>query len=297
MTTTRGAFAQLLAPGLAEIMYNWQVQHPEEYSQYMNVLSTTRAYEEDQVVSTLGKMPTKPEGESIKYFDPTQGGSIRYVPASYGMGWRVTREMLADDQYNIIRQTPEAFMMSLREKVESVAADVLNNAFSAQTTVDGVALCYASHPLLGGGTYSNRSATDAALSVTTLAELIILFEKMVNDMGLKVRSVPRYLWISPDKQFIASEILHSQFKPYTGSNEVNVMQGRLEPRVLHFLTSTGAFFITSEKTEHRLKFYWRERPVTESQDDFDTKSAKYTIYGRWVAGATHWTGFAGSNGP
>lgn len=297
MTTSRGPFSQLLATGLAEVMYNWQVAHPEEYSQFMNVLSTTKAYEEDQVISTLGKMPTKPEGEAIKYFDPIQGGSIRYVPAGYGMGWRVTREMLDDDQYGIIKQTPEAFMMSLREKVESVAADVLNNAFVLQTTADGIAICSTAHPLLGGGTYSNRSATDAALSITCLQEIILLFEKMVNDMGLKVRSVPRHLWISSDKQFVASEILHSQFRPYTGNNEVNVMQGRLEPHVLHYLTSSGAFFITADKSETKLKFYWRTRPITESQDDFNTKGAMYTIWGRWVAGATHWTGFAGSNGP
>jgi hypothetical protein len=299
MTTTRGAFAQLLAPGLMEVMFNWLSMHPEEYAQYINVKDTARAYEEDIMVSTLGKMPTKPEGEPIKYLDPIQGGSIRYVPNAFGMGWRVTKEMMQDDQYNIISQMPQMFMMSLRELVEVTAAAVLNNAFSSTgtLTIDGLSLFNTAHPLLGGGTYSNRSATDAALSTTSLQELIILFEKMTNDMGIHVRSVPVNLWISPDKQFIAGEILNSQFKPYTGNNEVNVMQGRLEPAILHYLTATGPFFITANKAEHRMKFYWRQRPETENQDDFDTKSAKYSIFARFVAGATHWTGTAGSNGP
>jgi hypothetical protein len=297
MTTTRGAFAQLLAPGLAEIMYNWLQMHPEEYSQYINVLSTTKAYEEDQVFATLGKMPSKPEGTPIKYFDPIQGGSIRYVPNGFGMGWRVTREMMRDDQYGIIRQIPEAFVMSNREAVEVTAAAILNGAFSTIITADGVSLCNKSHPLMGGGTYSNESATDAALGVTSLQEIIILFEKMVNDVGIHVRSIPRFLVHSVAKQFIVGEVLNSQFKPYTGNNEVNVMQGRLEPIALHYLTADGPFFVTASKEETRLKFYWRDRPETESQDDFDTKAAKYSIWGRWVAGATHWTGFAGSNGP
>jgi hypothetical protein len=291
--------AQLLAPGLAEIMFNWLQMHPEEYSQYLNVLSTTRAYEEDQVFATLGKMPTKPEGEPIKYLDPVQGGSVRYVPNGFGMGWRVTREMFEDDQYGIIRQIPECFTMSMRETVEVTGAYLLNNAFTAANvfTADGLALCSTVHPLIGGGTYSNESATDAALGVTSLQEIIILFEKMVNDMGIHVRSVPRYLIHSVDKQFIVGEILNSQFRPYTGNNEVNVMQGRLEPIALHYLTASGPFFVTAEKSETRLKFYWRDRPLTESQDDFDTKSAKYSLWCRFVAGATHWTGFAGSNGP
>jgi len=297
MTTTRGAFSQLLAPGLMEIMYNWLALHPEEYSMYMNVKDTSRAYEEDQLISTIGKMPTKPEGTPIKYLDPLQGGSIRYTPNGFGMGWRVTREMMQDDQYNTISQTPQTFTMSLRELVEATAAAVLNGAFTSTVTIDGVSLCNTAHPLLGGGTYSNRSATDGAISTTILQELIILYEKMVNDVGIHVRSVPRYLWHSPDKQFIAGEILNSQFKPYTGNNEVNVMQGRLEPAVLHYLTAAGPFFVGAAKEETRLKFYWRQRPETESQDDFDTKSAKYSIFSRFVAGATHWTGFAGSNGP
>lgn len=294
---TRGPFAQLLAPGLMEIMFNWLSQHAEEYSQYINVLSTTKAYEEDIMISTLGKMPSKPEGEPIKYLDPIQGPSIRYVPGGFGMGWRVTREMMRDDQYNIMTQMPGMFTMSLRELVEVTAAAVLNNGFTTQTTMDGLALFSTAHPLLGGGTYSNRSATDAALSVTSLQEIILLFEKMVNDMGIHVRSVPEDLWISPDKQFIAGEILNSQYKPYTGNNEVNVMQGRLVPKVCHFFTATGPFFVLGKKSDHRLKFYWRDRPETESQDDFDTKAAKYSIWTRFVAGATHWTGTAGSNGP
>jgi len=78
---------------------------------------------------------------------------------------------------------------------------------------------------------------------------------------------------------------------------VNVMQGRLEPRILHYLTAAGPWFVTGDKMDHRLKFYWRNRPEYENQDDFDTKSAKYSIYARFVAGATHWTGTTASNGP
>ena len=296
MPSSRGAFAQLLAPGLYSIIYEDLAMHAEEYSQLFNIYPSTRAYEEDQLIAGLGSVPIKPEGTQIQLDEPIQGGSIRYTHVSYGLGFQVTREMWDDDQYGIMQRVSQDYAGSIRQTVEATFAGILNLSFTTTTTIDGVSLINTAHPLLGGGTYSNKSATSAALSTTGMQEQILLFEKMVNERGLIKRMVPKELWIPVDLQFKTGEILHSAYKPYTGTNEVNVMQGRFEPKVNHYFTSTTAWWIVAERREQTLKGYWRTQPQFDSQDDFFTKGANFSTYFRFSAGVTYWHGITGSPG-
>jgi len=296
MPSNRGAFSQLLAPALYSIIFEDLEMHPEEYTQIFNIYPSTRAYEEDQLVAGLGVVPPMPEGEAFQLDEPIQGGSVRYTHAKFGLGWEVTREMWSDDQYGIMARVAQDFAGGIRQNIESSYANVLINSFTTTKSIDGVSLCNTAHPLLGGGTYSNRSATDVAFSTTGMQELILLFEKMVNERGLLKRMVPEEVLLPVDLQFKAGEILHSSYKPYTGNNEINVMQGRLTPRFNHYLTSATQWWILSARRSHTLKGYWREQPVFDSQDDFRTKGAAYSVYFRYSNGVTYWHGIAGSNG-
>lgn len=297
MAAQRGAFAQLLAPGLRQIIYNELEAHAEEYSQIFNVYPSTRAYEEDVLIAGLGTLQPKPEGMPISYDDPIQGGSLRYTHSSYALGFQVTKEMWDDDLYGTIKQVSQDFAGSIKQTIEVNAINTLVNSFGTQTSIDGVSLVNTAHPLLGGGTYSNESATDIALSTTGIQEILLLFEKQVNERGLLKRLIPRVLVIPVDKQFIAGEILHSSYKPYTGNNELNVFQGRLEPMVNHYLTASGPWWVLADKSQHTLKFYWRTQPQYQSQDDPNTLGANYSVFLRQSNGATYWHGIAGSNAP
>jgi phage major head subunit gpT-like protein len=296
MPATRGAFAQLLAPGLGAIIFDELETLPEEYSQIFNIYSSTSAYEEDQLVAGLGAIPKKPEGESIAYDEPIQGGSKRFTHESFGLGFQVTREMWDDDKYGIMKRVSQDFAGGIRQTLEAAYANVLNLGFTSTTTIDGEYLFSTAHPLLGGGTYPNRLSTDAALSVSGLQEALLIFEKMVNERGLLRRLMPEFLEIPSDLQFVAGEILQSSYVPYSGSNEVNVMQGRLLPRINHYFSSATAWFVTAPKSKHTLKGYWRTQPQFDSQDDFGTKGASFSVFFRFSCGATYWHGVLGSAG-
>lgn len=270
--------------------------HPEEYSQLFNVYPSEQAYEEDQLVAGLGAVPAKPEGTPISLDEPIQGGSIRFTHVSYGLGYQVTREMWDDDKYGIMRRVSQDFAGSIRQTVEAGYAGVFINGFTTQKTIDGVSLFNTAHPLLGGGTYSNRSATDVAFSTTGLQELTLLFEKMVNERGLIKRTLPEQIWAPVDIQFKMGEVLHSAYKPYTGTNEVNVWQGRFTPYVNHYFTNPTQWGMFAAKRGHTLKGYWRTQPQFDSQDDFMTKGASFSVFFRFSAGVTYWHGAAASNG-
>jgi len=296
MGATRGQFAQLLAPGIFAVIYDNLAQHAEVYPQIFTVLPSTRAYEEDQIIAGLGNVPRKLEGEGIAYDQPIQGGSVRYTHESFALGFQVTKEMWDDDQYGIMKRVSSDFGRGIRQTLESTYASVLNNGFTSTVTANGETLFNSTQPLLGGGSYSNRSATDIALSVTGIQEALLAFDKMVNERGQLVVLEPRELWIHPDDQFKASEILHSAYEPYTGNNTVNTVQGRLSPMINRYFTSPSAWFVLAGKTDQSLKGYWRTQPEFDSQDDFDTKGAAFSTFFRFSCGVTDWKGTWGSDG-
>src|SRR5262245_12925917 len=131
MATSRGPFAQLMVPGLHDIIYEDLDAQPEEYSQIFNVGPSSRAYEEETLMAGLGAAPVKPEGEVIKMDDPIQGGSWRLTHQSYGLGFQVTREMYDDDAYGKIKRVAGDFSASIKQTVEATAAAILTNGFTA----------------------------------------------------------------------------------------------------------------------------------------------------------------------
>jgi hypothetical protein len=300
MPTSTGQFAQLLQGGLYEIIFEDLAEHGEEFPQFMNVTNSTKNYEEDQLIAGLGIVPTKPEGEPLKLDQPIQGGTLRITHTSYGLGWQVTREMWDDDQYGIMVRVARDFAAGIRQTIELNAIGNFTNAFSTAstptTTIDGVSLCNTAHPLLGGGTYSNQVSTNVAFSTTGLQEATILFEKMVNERGLLKRMMPAKILLPVDLQFKCGEILHSHYKPYTGNNEINVMQGRFEPIFNHYFTSTVNWFLLAMTRETWTRFYWRIMPQFDQQDDFFTKGASYSCYFRQSSGVYYWHGIVGSPG-
>lgn len=295
MATTRGQFGQLLAPGLTEVMFEWLKEHPEEYAAFMKVEPSDAAYDEDQVIAGLGLARLKPETEQITYDDPIQGGSKRYIHSTYGLAWQVTREMIDDDRYDIMTQVPGELMKSSRQLWEQQGANTLTLGFSTTTVADGLPLFSTQHPLLGGGYYSNRLSPDADISVTSIQDMLVIFENMVNERGLRMRLEPNDLWFNPNLQFVVAQTLQSQFLPGTGNNDVNPIQGRLRPHVLHFVTSINQWFVSNTDDTNFVKFKWRKKPIVETTDDFETKGVKHSIYFRFSTGATHWHGWAGSN--
>lgn len=303
MASTRGAFSQLIAPGLTYVMMDDYGDHPEEYSQFLYVEPSDGAYDEDQLYGGLGLVRKKPESAPVVFDDPIEGGSKRYIHDSYALGWEISLEMQEDDRYDIMSKVPARLMRSAQQTIEVLGANVLNLGFTTVTTADGVSLFNTAHPLLNddtgfigitNGAYSNRLATD--ISVTSLQTALDLYENLVDHRGLRIRLSPQKLWVPPALQYIAQRTLQSGFEPGTGNNDINPVQGRLQICVLHYLTSTTRWFISGANNMHdnHCKFKWRTKFRTDVVDDFNTKGTKHSIFFRVSAGATHWPGWVGS---
>src|SRR3972149_2241614 len=89
-----GAFSSLLAPGLRKVYTEELKDRSTEYDQIAQVITSKRNYEDDLQVALLGTTPKKAQGAPTTFDSPIQGSSVRYTHVSYGLGFRVTVEMM-----------------------------------------------------------------------------------------------------------------------------------------------------------------------------------------------------------
>lgn len=302
MPTTTGQFAQLLAPGLRKIFFQHLKERPAQYSMIANMNTSSRAYEEDLEMAGLGIMPTKPEGTAITYQDPVQGGKRRYTHVSYGLGFRVTEEMYADDLYGPMKRMTRELAKGARNVREVTFFNVLNNGFTTEVGFPKFgtteSLFNTAHVLIGGGTLANRASTDADLGVAALEAAILLFDNLTDENGIPIVIKPKHLIVPPALKQVAREILGSEFRPYTANNEVNavIQNDSLSDMVVNYLTDSDSWFLLADKDEHDLNFFEREPVRFQNGDDFDTGDAKFKAFQRFSVGHGEWRGTFGSLG-
>jgi phage major head subunit gpT-like protein len=292
-------------------------QRQVQFRSIFNVHPSKKAYED--AVHYAGFAPAQPknEGESVVYDNLIQGGTRRYVHQTYGLGVRMSYELMQDDQTGMMEQSPKGLVQSHIFAQEQTASNVFNLGFSSTGTIvdDGVSLFNNQHPLLGGiaatnvapgagsfstaaGTYPNRPQVDADLSFTALQFATMTFQRMPNARGIVVAVRPRHLRIPPELEFIAIELLGSAGKPYTADNEVNALLSTgLSYEVNNYFTSPSAWFLTGNKDEHRLMYYERQNIYADYDRDFDQQALKFLAIARYSAGADTWINTFGSLGP
>lgn len=287
--TATGAFSALLAPGLRKVYGDELGDRPTEYDKLGKILTSKRNYEDDRQVALLGTTPRKKQGGPTLFDNPIQGNSVRYTHVSYGLGFRVTREMWEDDLYGVMKDASKDLSEANGETIEIQFADILNNVTDSTkyATFDGQPLASTAHVLLGGGTYANRPSTDVELAVASVQAAVENFEKMVNERGRKRLAKPWRFIIPVELKWVAREILGSAYKPYVANNEINsIMDEELTFFVSHYMTSAKQWGLVGRK--HDLKFFWRTKPRFENGDDFTTGDALFKTFMRFSQGVSDW---------
>jgi hypothetical protein len=314
---SRANFPPLLAPGLRHIFVQFfdLKQRSAQYMHYLNEMDSEDAYEIDYELSGTGPMPEMPEGTRPLSDGILQGGTKKYVHLQYGLLSQVTRQLIADDKYGIIREMPKAHARGALFTREAVGASLLNLGGSTVLTNTGISLFNVAQPLIGGteatgfapgisniisaaGTYPNRPTPDSDFSFTAVQQAINIFTRMPDGRGIPVHVQPRHVIHPPELRWIVREVLGSPGKPGTNDNELNsLIADKLEGLELNYLTSQSAWFMLAEKEGHQLKYYEREALAAQTDDDFQTQVLLFLSTQRFSAGATTWYGTYGSFGP
>jgi hypothetical protein len=217
------------------------------------------------------------------------------------MKFAITQEAVEDNLYHQLgARYARALARSMRETKEVIAANILNRAFSGSYLGgDGKALLATDHPLLFGGTLSNKLATAADLSESSLEDLAIMIRTLVDDRSLPMAAKATRLIIPPQLMFEAARLVRSTYRPATGDNDINAIRslGILgeDPHVVTRLTDTDAFFIKTDVMDG-LKHFQRVNLQRGSEDDFNTGNMMYRARERFSFGWSDPRGLVGSEG-
>lgn len=298
-----GSHPKLLWPGVYDTWGQVYNEHAEEYPDLYEVSSSSKAYEELVQVTPFGLAPIKSEGAPVSYDSEVQGPVTRFMHIAYALGYIVTYEELQDNLYEIVAQRrAKANAFSMRQTIENVAAFPFNSAFvtTYQTTADGAAWVSTAHVNTTGGTYSNALSPAADLAESSIEDLCIQIMQTANDRGNLISVMPRSLIIPVQEWFNANRILKSVLQSDTANNNVNVLKMvNAFPdgiKMNHYLTAPHAWFVRTNVPDG-LMFFWRNRPMFDQDNDFDTKNAKAASYMRFSVGLNDPRGLFGSNGP
>lgn len=295
-----GSFAKALWPGVNAWYGRAYDAYPEEYTKLFEKQTSTKAFEEDVGISSFGLAVQKSEGAPISYDSERQGFITRYQHAVYALGFIITREIMEDDQYDVIgKRKAEGLAFSMRQTKEVLGANVYNRAFTAAYTGgDGKTLIATDHPNIKGGTWSNQIATASDLSEASLEQACIDIAGFTNDAGLLIAVRPEKLIIPRQLIFEAKRILGTDGRVGTDNNDLNAIKtlGSI-PSVItnHFLTDTDAWFIGTN-VQNGMKYMERRGDSFDMDNDWDTENAKFKATARYSFGWTDPRALYGSAG-
>ena len=301
MAISRAQLLKELLPGLNALFGLEYNRYGEEHKQIFETETSERSFEEEAKLSGFGAAPVKNEGSAISYDNAQEAWAARYNHETIAMGFSITEEAMEDNLYDSLSaRYTKALARAMAYTKQVKGANILNRAFNASYTYgDGVGLGSTAHPLVSGGTNSNRPSTASDLNETSLEAAVIQISNWTDERGLLIAGKPKKLIIPPDLQFVATRLLKSEGRVGTADNDINAARSMgVIPEgysVNNFLTDTNAWFISTD-IPNGLKHFVRKAMSTSMDGDFDTGNARYKARERYSFGVSDPLGIFGSPG-
>jgi hypothetical protein len=300
MAISRAQLLKELLPGLNALFGLEYKTYGEEHKEIYETETSERSFEEETKLSGFSAAPVKSEGAAIAYDNAQEAWTARYSHETIALGFSITEEAVEDNLYDSLsKRYTKALARAMAYTKQVKAASVLNNGFSSSYVGgDGKALFAADHPLVSGGTNSNR-LTASDLNETSLEAAVIQIAGWTDERGLLIAAKPGKLIVPPALMFTAKRLLDTELRVATADNDINALKamGSIPGgyTVNHYLTDTNAWFLTTD-VPNGMKHFVRT-PLANSMDgDFDTGNVRYKSRERYSFGWSDPLGMFGSPG-
>jgi hypothetical protein len=303
MAISRSQLLKELLPGLNALFGMEYKRYGEEHKEIYETESSDRSFEEETKLSGFGAAPVKSEGAAIAYDNAQEAWTARYVHETIAMGFSITEEAMEDNLYDSLSaRYTKALARAMAYTKQVKAAYILNKGFTGTgnpTYGDGQVLFSTAHPLVSGGTNSNRPTVGADLNETSLEAAVIQIAAWTDERGLLIAAKPRKLIVPPSLQFVATRLLETVQRVGTADNDINALKnnGSIPEgyAMNHFLTDNNAWFLTTD-VPNGLKHFVRMPMNTSMDGDFDTGNVRYKARERYSFGVSDPLGMFGSPG-
>jgi hypothetical protein len=301
MAISRAQLLKELLPGLNALFGLEYARYGEEHKEIYETETSERSFEEETKLSGFSAAPVKNEGQAIAYDNAQEAWTARYNHETIALGFSLTEEAIEDNLYDSLSaRYTKALARGMAYTKQVKAASTLNNGFSsAYTGGDGVSLFSTAHPLVSGGTNSNRPATGVDLNETALEAAVIQIAAWTDERGLLIAAKPKKLIVPPALMFVATRLLETELRVGTTDNDINALKnnGSIPGgyTVNHFLTDTNAWYLTTD-VPNGMKHFVRTPMSTGMDGDFDTGNVRYKARERYSFGWSDPLGMFGSPG-
>jgi len=301
MAISRAQLLKELLPGLNALFGLQYKTYDQEHEEIYETETSERSFEEETKLSGFSAAPVKNEGSALAYDNAQEAWTARYNHETIALGFSLTEEAIEDNLYDSLsaRYTKGlARAMAYTKQVK--AAAVINNGFtSGYNGGDGVTLFSTAHPLISGGTNSNRPSTGADLNETSLEAAVIQIAAWTDERGLLIAAKPAKLIVPPALQFVATRLLETSLRVGTTDNDINAIKnnGSIPGgyAINHYLTDTNGWYLTTD-VPNGMKHFVRT-PLSNGMDgDFDTGNVRYKSRERYSFGWSDPLGMYGSPG-
>lgn len=292
----------LLKPGLYAVEGKYDMI-PAQWSQVFTTRKSTMAVERKVQNRFLGLAQLKNEGGQTS-FDNNAGERLVYNAESFevGLGYAITRKAIDDNLYKSeFNPTNLQMLDSFQQFKEIQAANIFNNGQTYDSTIggDGVALFSTAHPV-DGTTIANTFSTALDLNESSLLQgMINVRSNFLNEAGLKIYARAQKLIVPVALEPVAIRLTKTELRPGTANNDVNAIlstsgglpQGYM---VWDYLTSSSAWFLTTNYAKDALLMMQRIKFETDMQVDFTTDNLLVKGYERYVPTYNDWRAVYGS---
>jgi len=301
MAISRAQLLKELLPGLNALFGLEYKKYGEEHKEIFETETSERSFEEETKLSGFNAAPVKNEGMAMQYDNAQEAWTARYVHETIAMGFSLTEEAIEDNLYDSLSaRYTKALARAMAYTKQVKAASILNNAFAGGPVYgDGQVLCSTAHPLISGGTNSNRPTVAADLNETSLEAAVIQIAGWTDERGLLIAAQPKKLVIPPSLQFVTTRLLETELRVGTTDNDINALKNNSSIRegycVNHYLTDTNAWFLMTD-VPNGLKHFVRSPMQTGMDADFDTGNSRYKARERYSFGVSDPLGIFGSPG-
>jgi hypothetical protein len=301
MAISRAQLLKELLPGLNALFGLEYARYGEEHKEIYDTETSERSFEEETKLSGFSAAPVKNEGSAIAYDNGQEAWTARYNHETIALGFSITEEAMEDNLYDSLSaRYTKALARGMAYTKQVKAAAVINNGFSAAVTYgDGVSLFSTAHPLVSGGTNSNRPATAADLNETSLESAVIQIAAWTDERSLLIAAKPKKLIIPPALMFVVTRLLETSLRVGTTDNDINAIKnnGSIPEgyTVNHFLTDANGWYLTTD-VPNGLKHFVRTPLSTSMDGDFDTGNTRYKARERYSFGVSDPLGMFGSPG-
>lgn len=258
MAVVAEAFVEHFDRNFSEIKDEMYAQLPTEYTKYLRVEQTDKAFLKKSYMGGLGLPVANRDLENIPFQNPPKGPVSYFTPVNYRSGYQIERQTIEQEEWGLLANRPRTMLYGASILMETVAANLFNNGFTVQNYDKGFDLSGTDKPLFsttntredGLATWSNFLNQGLPITVETVIQAIVSLLFNLNDSrGLPiVYSGTFYIYvptISPTLWQQAIEVVNSTMNPGTSDNKINaaIKQFRLEVCPLRLLTNPDAWFI------------------------------------------------------